>query len=227
MDAEIIRKSEAQFTMSSAIERIKGHGITINSIIDIGASNGKWSVKAMSVFPNAKVLAVEPLAERAADLARLNKAHKNFDYVNCVAGNEDGGEVSFSVTEDLDGSTVNGNCGSPRTVPMRTIDAVLSEKKMVGPYLLKFDTHGFEIPILQGCRDALMNTNIVVMEVYNFEITTDAKRYPEMCTHMEGLGFRCYDLAAPMRRHYDKSFWQMDLFFCRSDSKIFSYPYYK
>ena len=55
----------------------------------------------------------------------------------------------------------------------------------------------------------------------------NALRFHEMCAKMENLGFRCYDIADPMLRDYDKSFWQVDLFFCRNNEKIFEYAYYK
>lgn len=219
--------TESEFIMSSAVERITKHGIAINSIIDIGASNGKWSVEAMKFFPNASFLAIEPLQERRGELENLKHVYPRFDYVLCVAGEENGRQVTLNVSDDLDGSTVNGTGGVPRNVPARTIDAVVSEKKLGGPFLLKFDTHGYELPILSGSKNILKETNIVIMEVYNFKITEHSLRFPEMCLHMEDLGFRCYDMAGPMLRLHDKAFWQMDIFFCRSDSEIFSYSQYK
>jgi len=225
--AQIIKNTETQFTMLSAIERIIRHGIAVNSIIDVGASSGKWSLDAMRFFPNASFLAIEPLQERKEDLENVKQSYPNFDYVLCVAGEEDGQQVTLNVTDDLDGSTVSGSGGSPRNVPVRTTDAVVFEKKLEGPFLLKFDTHGYEIPILLGSKNILKETNVVIMEVYNFKITEQALKFPEMCLYMEDLGFRCYDIADPMVRLYDKAFWQMDIFFCRADSSIFSYSQYK
>ena len=118
---------------------------------------------------------------------------------------------------------MGGSGGESRQVPVRTIDSLVSERDLQGPYLLKFDTHGYGIPILAGARNTLEETNVVIMEVYNFKITEHALRFHEMCFHMEGLGFRCFDLADPMLRLHDRSLWQMDLFFCREGSAIFSY----
>ena len=99
-------------------------------------------------------------------------------------------------------------------------------KNLNGPFLLKFDTHGYEVPILRGARKTLENTNVIIMEVYNFYITEHTLLFSEMCDYLSKLGFRCYDLAEPMLRLYDSSFWQVDLFFCRHDSPIFSYSQY-
>jgi len=227
LGAKIVRKTADEFDMSSAVRRIAGHGIPVKCVIDIGASNGKWSLDTMKILPHASYLAVEPLREREGALRSIKQARSNFDYALCVAGAVDGGRAILNVGEDLDGSTVNAKGGEPREVPVRTLDALVAEKKLVPPYLLKFDTHGYEVPILDGARQVLEKTNVIIMEVYNFKITDSAERFHDMCSRMEKLEFRCYDIAGLMLRPYDKSFWQMDLFFCRNNSKIFSHSQYK
>ena len=219
--------SAAPFDMRSAIRRIAGHGLPVRSVIDIGASDGTWSLEAMESFPVASFLAVEPLHERQEALERLRRQHPNFDYELCVAGDTDGAQVTLDVSGDLDGSTVGGRGGSPRSVPAMTVDTLAAKHRLEGPFLLKFDTHGYELPILAGAQETLARTSVIVMEVYNFEITAHALRFPEMCTHLEGLGFRCYDIAGLLLRRYDRSFWQMDLLFTRGEAGIFSHREYR
>ena len=223
----LVRDNRDSFTMSSAIQRIVQHDIPIRSIIDIGASDGRWSIDTMRTFPRASCLAIEPLHERRDALETLKQQHDNFDYALCVAGDRNGEQITLNVSDDLDGSTVDGNHGKARSVPVRTVDAIVTGHSLEGPFLLKFDTHGYEIPILIGAKDTLAKTNVIVMEVYNFKITDDALRFHEMCSHMERLGFRCYDMADPMLRLHDKAFWQMDLVFARSDSGMFLYSQYR
>ena len=216
------------FSMQASVQRILEHELPIRSVIDIGASNGIWSMAAMKTFPHASFLAIEPLAEREKELENFKQSHRNFDYALCAAGNVDGQQVTLNITDDLDGSTINGKNGSrERKVPVKTIDAIVAEKKLSGPFLLKFDTHGYEVPILNGAKETLEKTNIIIMEVYNFKFTEHALKFHEMCCHLEKLGFSCYDIADPMLRLYDKAFWQMDLLFCRNNSAIFSYSQYK
>lgn len=225
--AEIVKNISDHLQMASAIRRINKHNIRLKTIIDIGASDGKWSLTAMKIFPNASFIAIEPLQERAAALENIKQKYANFDYELCVAGESDLEQITLNVSDDLDGSTVDGTDGEPRQVFTKTIDTIVSEKKLEGPFLLKFDTHGYEIPILNSAQETLRMTDVIIMEVYNFQLTADSLRFHEMCFHMEKLGFRCYDIAAPMLRIYDKSFWQMDIFFCRKYSKIFSYSQYR
>lgn len=215
------------FDMPSAIRRIAGHALPVRSVIDVGASDGAWSLEAMKFFPVASFLAVEPLQERRGALELLRKKHRAFDYALCVAGAADGAQVTLDVSDDLDGSTVDGRGGRPRSVPVRTVDALVAEKKLEGPFLIKFDTHGYEIPILAGARETLTKTSVIVMEVYNFQITAHALRFPEICSRLEELGFRCYDIAGLLLRPRDRAFWQMDLLFARSDAEVFSSSDYR
>lgn len=41
------------FHMPHALARLARRGIAVQSIVDIGASNGQWSRRAMRVFPQA------------------------------------------------------------------------------------------------------------------------------------------------------------------------------
>lgn len=229
--AKVVRASHitssAPFDMRSALRRIAGHDLGIRSVIDIGASDGTWSLDAMKCFPKAAFLAIEPLEERRAALERLRRRQKNFDYALCVAGDTDGAEVSLAVAADLDGSTVGAAGDMQRRVPVRTVDALVAAKGLAGPFLIKFDTHGYELPILAGARETLGKTSIIVMEVYNFEITDHALRFPEMCSHLERLGFRCCDVAGLLLRPRDLALWQMDLVFARGDAAVFSYSHYR
>ena len=134
----------ADLNMPAMIRRLASRDISVRTIVDIGASNGKWSIACLPYFPDAAFLAVEPLEERRPALEAAQSRYANFDYALCVAGEVDGGEVRLNVTDDLDGSTVDGrNPGVVRACCVRTIDSLLAEKKMPGPYLLKFDTHGY------------------------------------------------------------------------------------
>lgn len=227
----IIRKTglkSSEFGMDSIIERLSHRNLNINTIIDIGASNGTWSTNTMKFFPNASFLAVEPLDERRESLKSVRERYSNFNYAICAAGAGDGDEVTLNVTSDLDGSTIDGrNSGEARTISLRTIDSLVAEKSLRGPFFLKFDTHGYEVPILEGCKNILKETQVILMETYNFKLTPASLRFYEMCSYLEKIGFRPADIADPLLRAYDQTFWQIDIIFIRIDSPIFKYPHYK
>ena len=70
--AQIVKIAPDPFTMTSAIERIRDHDISIDTVIDIGASDGTWSVNAIPFYPSASFLAIKPLQERMAALENRN-----------------------------------------------------------------------------------------------------------------------------------------------------------
>jgi len=206
--------------MHDALSRVAPYVRTVKTVIDVGAARGTWTIAASKALPGKAFLAIEPLREREVDLQRLRKRIPNFDYELCVAGEAHNTAVSLSVAEDLDSSIVNDSGG--RIVPCKTLDGIVNERGTKGPFMLKFDTHGFEIPILKGATKTLENTEAIVMEVYNFNISRTAVRFAEMCNYLENTGFRVFGLADPMFRPEDKALWQFDLVFLRQDASAYT-----
>jgi FkbM family methyltransferase len=206
--------------MESILARTAQKAAQVRTVFDIGASDGRWSRAAMPLFPQARFVAVDPLAEREPALKRLKDRDSRFDYELCVAGEEENGSVELAVGDDLDGSTVGG-AGKVRRVPSHSIDAIVAKKGVSGPFLLKFDTHGFEVPILNGAKKTLAETAYIVMEVYNYRHTAGTLLFHEMCALLDTQGFRCFNMADPMQRPLDGALWQMDLFFARKDNEFF------
>ena len=217
------------FGMSDMLGRMKQHSLAVSSILDIGASDGKWSEEAMHHFQEARFLGIDPLAEREEYLKRLSLNHPQFDYVIAAAGDVDEGYASMRVDEgDLDSSTINGtNPGDVREVPLRSIDSLVKEFALPAPYFLKFDTHGYEVPIIKGADRTLEETNAVLMEVHNFHIAENALRFPQMCTFMEERGFLPLDIGGLLLREYDAAFWQMDILFARKQLAAFRHNQFR
>jgi hypothetical protein len=101
------------------------------------------------------------------------------------------------------------------------IDTIIEKYSLRPPYLIKLDTHGFEIPILEGASETLKQTNLLVIEAYNFRITENSLRFFELCRYMEEKGFLPVDISDMTRRKKDYSFWQMDISFIRKESPEF------
>lgn len=208
--------------MESVLRRVAGWDHGINGVLDLGAAKGDWSRMALHLFPNTKVVGVDPLVEREPYLARLKAADPRYDYVLAVAGKDDGGTVELAVTADLDGSSIHGSEGEKRIVPVHSVDAIVAMKGLKPPFFLKFDTHGFEKPILESAEQTLADTKYIVMEAYNYRHTPDTLLFHEMIAWLEPKGFRVFNLVDVMQRPFDGSLWQMDLFFARADDPVFA-----
>jgi hypothetical protein len=84
------------------------------------------------------------------------------------------------------------------------------------------DTHGYEVPILEGATETLKNTNLLIIEAYNFQIAHKSLRFWELCSYVEKLGFLPFNMVDFMHRSKDNAFWQMDIFFLRAEHPVFS-----
>lgn len=196
----------------AAIRRIVRRGIAVNTIIDIGASNGQWSEEIRPFFPDANYLLVEAQEVHRPALDAYLQANTKAQYVMKAAGAEKG-SLYFDATDAFAGQASSQKADGHIEVPVTTIDSEISERNLPGPYLLKFDVHGFELPILEGARETLKNCSLIVMECYNFNIAPTALLFHDMCRHMHELGFRVVDMSEPLWRPSDRTLWQMDIFF--------------
>lgn len=206
--------------MDGLLARAAARGVEIATWIDVGASDGAWSIQAQRHFPRARFLLFEPLAERQSALTALART-RGFDFVAAAAGAEPG-TIAFAVDPALDGSGVaSPGAAGARSVPVETIDRIIAARGCPGPFGLKLDTHGHELAVLAGASVALTTAELLVIETYNFPLTPACLRFHELCAWLEARGFRCCDLADPMRRPGDGALWQMDLAFARADSALF------
>ena len=221
-DLKISRASRANhWWMQSALKRLSQSGIAVQSVIDVGAAAGLFSLMSHQCFPKASVLAIEPLSESfqilQRRLSKLPDAHAH----QCVAGNLDEGHIKFTVSDDLDGSGVGLSGGTSRLITCRTLDSLISQYQLTGPFLLKLDTHGYELPILEGCQNLLREASAIIIEAYNFKISESACFFWELCDVMADYGFRPIDIADPSPRTLDQAFWQLDIVFIPATSSRF------
>ncbi len=212
-------------SMLAGLQRIKNLTIAPAIVIDLGAAAGTWTTTALSVWPDAGYHLIEPLEEQVGSLNALQAAHPNIHYHLAVAG-EAAGRTWLNVSPDLDGSGVYGApSDNTREVPVVTIDDIV--KDLPGNILIKFDTHGYEVPILKGSMEALKRTSALVIEVYGFKLSPTCLVFHELSAYLDTLGFRLADIVDMMRRPGDQLFWQADAVYLRKDNPAFDNASYQ
>lgn len=214
-------------TMRGAIRALAQRGYQIQTIIDIGASDGRWSLDAMEFFPTSQYLLIEAQGFHEENLKTFTRQHTNSQYVLAAAG-DSVGKIYFDAGDPFGGQASHTPFAINNIeLPVTTLDTEVAKRKLAGPFLIKFDTHGFELPILKGAAQTLSNTEVIIMECYAQHLMPGSLNFAQMCQHLDTLGFRCIDAVDPVWRAYDDSFWQMDLIFVRKERPEFAYTAYE
>jgi FkbM family methyltransferase len=213
---ELIRSSDS-VSWQAALARIHGIGLQFATVIDVGASDGRWSQRVQQWFPDASYLLIEAQSVHEPRLRAYKARARNVDYVLAAAA-DTCGHVFFNGSDASGGlashTTANG---CTQQVRATTVDFEIEARNLRAPFLLKLDTHGFEVPILKGAQRALADTAAICVETYNFALCEGCLRFPETCAFLQERGFLPIGLVSPLFRRRDGVLWQMDLIFARAN----------
>lgn len=202
-------------TMSTdrALWRILRRGLEVGTVIDVGASNGMWSEVCRAHLPKAKFLLVEAQATHRPALEEYCRRHPEASFVLAAAGPRIG-EIWFDDGDPFGGlASERPTAAMKRKVPVTTLDHEVANRGLPGPYLVKLDVHGFEVPILEGASETLRNASLIVIECYVFRVAEGSLLLDEMIAWMRERGFSLVDASEPLWRARDACLWQLDLFF--------------
>ncbi len=199
---------------------------SINTVIDVGASDGRWTRSAMRVLPECSFLLFEAAPFHHEDLDRFASEHPRVRVEKKAASDKEG-NVHFLLDPDnpLGGTASVQSSSRHQLLPCGRIDHATKNHGLTGPYLLKLDAHGHEKSILRGAEEALAETALLIIEAYGLA-GTDRMGMTELFSHMGGYGFSVAGIADAMVRPSDGILWQADVFFLRADHPAFADPLY-
>lgn len=196
-----------------ALARIARRGLEVGTVIDVGASNGMWSEACRRQLPDARYLLVEAQETHRAALESYCARTPGSEFVLAAAGPRIG-EIWFDDGDPFGGlASETPTAAMKRKVPVTTLDHEVASRALPGPYLVKLDVHGFEVPILEGAAATLAKASLVVIECYAFRVAEGSLLLDEMIAWMRERGFGLVDASEPLWRARDGCLWQMDLFF--------------
>lgn len=133
-------------------------------LFDVGANNGAYARFLRMVCPQAQIYAFEPHPRTFARLRERTVPDARMVLVNSAVSNETGSIKLYDFAGD-DGSTqasLDENAirlfsadTVAHDVTATTIDAFMKERGIARIRLLKIDTEGFDLAVLQGASEAL------------------------------------------------------------------------
>jgi FkbM family methyltransferase len=137
-------------------------------ILDVGASDGRWTRQFLQLFPAATAFLFEPGTAYADRMQATLNSHKRLKLFPIALGDRNGPAV-FHVLPNPYGSTTvdwDGTGGKLTIVPMRTIDSLIDEGAITQPDLIKMDIQAGELAALRGAIATLPNVRALCLETW-------------------------------------------------------------
>lgn len=193
-------------------------------VVDVGANRGRWTAKALPIFPDATYTLVEPQIEMKGELDALCARHRNVRWVQVGLAAIDG-ELPFTLT----GRTSSTFVVSPedasargleqRMVPVMTLERLCREVVGGVPDLLKIDAEGFELEIVKGAGDLLGQIELILLELpfFHFSARPGVPLFRDAVAEMARHGYEVYDFTAFQKRRHDGALGQAEVAFARRD----------
>jgi FkbM family methyltransferase len=206
----------------ACLDAMMRRGFHPRAAIDVGAYAGEWTVSLLHLFPETRVLMVEPQPAQAERLEALTRLHRGVEFAPVLLGPTTVSSVEFYQAET--GSSVLRDPGNrsaqPTPMAMTTLDAVTRRSGFAAADFLKLDVQGYELAVLRGAEQVLKSAEAVMMEVNLIAVYEGSPLVHEVVAFMAARGFRVYDVCTFSHRPYDNALWQMDMMFVRANSPL-------
>ncbi len=186
---------------------------------------------AMSFFPHARYILIEPLPQYDDWLNPLLTEFPNFSRIKAAAADR-AGTLTFNLHEDWCGSSLlhetEGSSvdGKPIEVKSITLDEVVKQQKLEGPFFIKLDVQGSENLVLSGATTILPQTACLLVETSMFEFYKNGPLIHDILATLRQYDFVIYDILNLQYRLLDNALSQADLIFVPSDSPLRQYHIY-
>jgi len=210
------------FQMFRALE---GAGVAPRTILDGGANIGTFSRGAVKTFPDARVLAFEPLPDVAAALRDAFRDSPQVEVIETALGNDDGTVEFFPDRWDQSSSALAAlpqmqesfpQTGQldPIQVPLAKLDTLLADRQLESPVLVKLDLQGFELEALKGAAQVLDRFDHILLEMGLVPLYEGQPDFHEIYSWLQDHGF---PMVAPLSRGVDGDgrVVEMDVLFAR------------
>jgi FkbM family methyltransferase len=205
----------------SFLEDVQARGFTPEGILDVGAHRGDWTRMALSIYPQATVVMIEPLEQMCAPLSALCGERPGCHHVKVAAGRAET-ELIQTMGDDHDlgwATFLPDPNKSPRQkrTQVVTIDSILAKYTDFRPDLVKIDIQGFELEALSGGSKLFGMTELFVIETSLFSFMERQPMTRDVISFMADRRYEIYDITEFVRRPYDGALGQLDIAFVKRD----------
>lgn len=197
------------------------------TILDVGANEGQFADKMVTLFPDTFIYAFEPIPETFDLLCQNFKNSKNFKGINVALGDTEG-EVFFNKNEyspsssllDMSQNHLNSFEYASKTNPIKVkiekLDHLMSDQTFQLPLLVKLDVQGFEDKVIRGGTSVIQKADLILCEVSFSELYKGQPLFSEIYEMFRQLGFNYGGNIEQLRSPETNLILQADAVFIKS-----------
>ena len=195
-------------TMSDSLSVLFDKGLRYTTVIDCGCADGHFFLQhyANGFFAGAMPMNIDANWIYESSLKAIADTVGGHYAITAIADHTGDMEMTLGVHPywssiraegDPYWQTVNALHRGKVTVPVTTIDALVSKFSLEGPFAMKLDLQGAEAAAFRGASETLKRTSVVIVEA-------DLKDFRELDRIMDNAGFNLFDVTEE-RRIADRS----------------------
>jgi len=176
-------------------------GLGCNSVVDIGANRGQFSLLVRALFPQAEIIAFEPLPHPGAVYKAVFAADAAVTFYPVAIGPKSELRTMHIAARDDSSSLFPIGQGQSRVFPgteeidtisvqVMPLEEAVGEASVESPALLKLDVQGFELEALRGCETILSRFDAIYCECSFIEMYEGQPLADEVIAWLKERNFR-------------------------------------
>lgn len=190
---------------ASLLADLKSRGFVFETIYDVGANVGRWSIEAQKVFPEARFELFEPLAGRFADLdarSMLGNIPGATMHPVALSDSNGAGEIKILGGIGVGSSILVREADRKKDITIipcehRRLDDLVAEKGLPPPGFLKLDTQAAELKVLKGSVETLKQTQFILLETWVRRVYgPETPLFHELAAWLYERNFMLYDILS-------------------------------
>jgi len=178
----------------------------INTVFDVGANIGQTAVYFDQKLPNASILSFEPVKQSFDELQKNTANLKKITCFNHAFGDKnETRKITIKKRSGLNSLVDNANSHSDAVgeeivademVDVKKIDSFASDKSIDTIDLLKIDTEGYEMQVIQGAMNYMKDNRVklIFCELGWNENDKGHTFFPDIYFDLSNLNFKLYAL---------------------------------
>lgn len=201
---------------------LRDRGVDIDSLIDIGAAHGDFSLMFREIFGFVDVTAIE-----ANELDKHYLEQSNWNVIYKALGKENGIKTFYTNPDDPVGggsSLYKENTKWFSNAVESEVEVVTLDSLNIQGDFVKIDVQGAELDILQGGIQTLKNTKFLLLELSFLDYNIGAPLIDDVLQETYKQNFRIIDTFGPTNggHIFNGKKNQVDVLLAKKDLPVFS-----